>query len=94
MADITDLILEDHTWFRTQFFALDLLYGRDTPDHDLRQVWGPLATRLDMHASAEEELFYPQLLRRGQEDPEEETLDAIGDHNAIRDGVRDASLGR
>jgi hypothetical protein len=53
-------------------------------------VWGPLATKLDLHAIAEEEIFYPQLLRRGTEDPEEATLDAIGDHNDIRDGVHAA----
>jgi hypothetical protein len=29
-------------------------------------------------------------LRRGTEDPEEATLDAIGDHNDIRDGVHAA----
>jgi hypothetical protein len=45
----------------------------------------------DVHAYAEETLFYPQLLKRGEDDPEEETLDAIGDHNDIRDGVRDAN---
>jgi hypothetical protein len=50
----------------------------------------PLATKLDLHAIAEEEIFYPQLLRRGTEDPEEATLDAIGDHNDIRDGVHAA----
>jgi hypothetical protein len=30
-------------------------------------------------------------LTRGVDDPEGETLDAIGDHNDIRDGVRDAN---
>ena len=53
-------------------------------------MWDPLATKLDLHAIAEEEIFYPQLLRRGTEDPEEATLDAIGDHNDIRDGVHAA----
>ncbi len=42
-----------------------------------------------MHALAEEKIFYPQLLAHG-EDPEDETLDAIGDHNEIRDGVAQA----
>jgi hypothetical protein len=56
----------------------------------VERVWRPLATRLDLHAVAEERIFYPQLLRQGAEDPREETLDAIGDHNDIRDGVHDA----
>jgi hypothetical protein len=38
-----------------------------------------------VHAYLEEKIFYPQLLQRGADDPEGETLDAIGDHNDIRD---------
>lgn len=91
MADITQLILDDHEWFRTQFAALDDLRARDAGAEELRTVWDPLAAHLDLHAVAEEEIFYPQLLKRG-EDPEDETLDAIGDHNDIRDGVHDAGL--
>jgi hypothetical protein len=49
---------------------------------------------LDVHAYIEEKIFYPQLLQRGADDPEGETLDAIGDHNDIRDGVGDANAAR
>lgn len=91
MADITQLILDDHEWFREQFAALDELQARSAGAEELRTVWAPLAAHLDLHAVAEEEIFYPQLLKRG-EDPEAETLDAIGDHNDIRDGVHDADL--
>jgi hypothetical protein len=87
MADITSLILDDHDWFRRQFARLDDL----TDPADLVEVWQPLADLLDVHARAEEEIFYPQLLRRG-DDAEEETLDAVGDHNDIRDGVHEAAL--
>ncbi len=91
MADITDLILGDHTWFREQFAALDNLQGQTPPDSDaLKGVWDPLARHLDVHAVAEEAIFYPQLLAKG-ENPEDETLDAIGDHNDIRDGAHDAA---
>lgn len=91
MDDITQLILEDHEWFRERFAALDELQGQDPVDVDaLRSVWTPLAERLDVHAIAEEEIFYPQLLRKG-ESPEDETLDAIGDHNDIRDAVNEAN---
>ncbi|WP_214369733.1 hemerythrin domain-containing protein [Pseudonocardia sp. H11422] len=91
MPDITQLILDDHEWFRREFAALDDLRARTPMDADaLRTVWEPLAARLDVHAIAEEEIFYPQLLRHG-DDAEDETLDAIGDHNDIRDGVHDAA---
>ena len=86
MPDITELILDDHEWFRRQFAAMDDL---DDPAA-LAKVWEPLAALLDVHAEAEEEIFYPALIRRG-DDAEDETLDAIGDHNDIRDGVREAS---
>lgn len=90
MADIVELILRDHAWFRRQFEALDELRARTPGDAAaLEAVWTPLARRLDLHAVAEEEIFYPQLLRVG-EDPRDETLDAIGDHNDIRDGVHAA----
>ena len=91
MADITMLILADHEWFREQFAKLDYLQAQTPADQTaLARVWRPLADKLDVHAYIEEKIFYPQLLMRGTEDAEGETLDAIGDHNDIRDGVRDA----
>jgi hypothetical protein len=92
MPDITALILADHAWFREQFARLDLLQARATvKDEALEKVWHPLSEKLDVHAYIEEKIFYPQLLKRGVDDPEGETLDAIGDHNDIRDGIRDAN---
>ena len=89
--DITHLILDDHERFRREFAQLDeLRAARSTTAADLNRVWAPLADFLDVHAAAEEEVFYPELLRKGSDDAEGETLDAIGDHNDIRDGVRDA----
>ncbi len=91
MPDITELILADHAWFRRQFIALSDLRTSTPPDTEqLTGVWQPLADRLDVHALAEEKIFYPELLAVG-DDPEDETLDAIGDHNDIRDGVHDAA---
>jgi hypothetical protein len=92
MADITALILADHDWFREQFAELDYLQAQTPANRGaLERVWRPLADKLDVHAYIEEKIFYPQLLKRGADDPEAETLDAIGDHNDIRDGVRDAN---
>ena len=91
MTDITMQILNDHNWFREQFARLDYLQARESTEPDaLERVWRPLADKLDVHAYIEEKIFYPQLLQRGVDDPEGETLDAIGDHNDIRDGVREA----
>jgi Hemerythrin HHE cation binding domain len=91
VPDITTLILDDHAWFRRQFAALDELQAAPTSDpRELTRLWEPLAERLDVHAIAEEKIFYPQLLAHG-EDPEDETIDAIGDHNQIRDGVAQAT---
>ncbi len=86
IADITQLILDDHETFRREFAALD----DAAKSEQLREIWEPLAALLDLHAAAEEAIFYPQLLRRG-DDAEDETIDAIGDHNDIRDGVREAA---
>ena len=92
MADITMLILADHDWFRQQFAKLDILQARTPTDRAaLARVWRSLANKLDVHAYIEEKIFYPQLLERGADDPEGETLDAIGDHNDIRDAVRGAN---
>lgn len=92
MADITRLILADHEWFRAQFAKLDELQAQEpVGGAALERVWRPLADKLDVHAYIEEKIFYPQLLKRGADDPEGETLDAIGDHNDIRDAVRAAN---
>jgi hypothetical protein len=92
MADITELILADHDWFRERFAKLDELQAQTPIDRAaLERVWRPLGEKLDLHAYIEEKIFYPQLLKRGADDPEGETLDAIGDHNDIRDGVRAAN---
>lgn len=87
MPDICDLILDDHETLRRRFAELD--EQRDIGLDALQRVWEPLGVLLDLHAAAEEEVFYPRLLARG-DDAKAETTDAIRDHNAIRDAVRDA----
>jgi hypothetical protein len=86
--DITDLILADHHEQRRAFARLD-----DTPKDDveaLTLLWGDLAHFLEVHAAAEEAVFYPELLRVADDDGEE-TKDAIGDHNDIRHGIEEAA---
>ncbi|CUU59655.1 cation-binding protein [Frankia sp. CcI49] len=87
MADIVDLIYADHDWLRRHFLYLDYA----TSNAELKAVWEVLATRLDTHAEAEETVFYPALLKKGEAgEPEDETEDAIEDHNKIRAAVADA----
>ena len=88
--DITQLILDDHHEQRRLFAIIDQIADDDVQSLDA--VWGRLATFLEVHAKAEEDLFYPALLRvgdgaGGKASAESETLDAIKDHNEIRDAV-------
>src|SRR3984957_1252967 len=62
----------------------------------LSALWGRLAVFLELHAAAEEQIFYPALLQVGlaarrRAGVEDETLDAIHDHNDIRDAVTDVA---
>ena len=88
--DITQLILDDHHEQRRLFAILEQIDRTDTGS--LSAVWDRLAAFLELHAQAEEEIFYPQLLQVGiasrrRAGVEDETVDAIGDHNEIRDAV-------
>lgn len=86
MPDVTLLILQDHDTMRSMFAELDGL--RDDQER-AAAVWTELADLLEVHATAEEEHFYPALLQHVP-DSEEETKDAIGDHDDIREGIRRA----
>lgn len=83
MSDITQAILDEHEWFRRRFAELD---GVSDPEA-LEVLWRLLAGKLEIHADAEEEIFYPELLHKGDH-AVDETDDAIGDHDDIRDAVR------
>ena len=91
--DITELILSDHQEQRRRFAMLDEIDREDTAT--LAALWARLAAMLEVHAEAEELYFYPELLalgKRRDDDAEvEETEDAIGDHNDIRDGILEAA---
>ena len=88
--DITQLILDDHHEQRRLFAILEQIDRADTGT--LEAIWARLSAFLEVHAAAEEAIFYPELLRvgirtGGTGSAEEETLDAIGDHNDIRDAI-------
>lgn len=88
--DITQLILDDHQEQRRLFAIIDQI-----PDDNvaaLSAVWHRLSTFLETHAKSEEIWFYPRLLQVGiakgvGDEAAEETIDAIKDHNEIRDGI-------
>jgi len=93
-VDITQLILDDHHEQRRLFAMLEQIDRTDT--EALAAVWGRLGIFLELHAAAEEKLFYPALLQVGlaarrAAGVEAETLDAIGDHNEIRDAVAEVA---
>jgi Hemerythrin HHE cation binding domain len=94
LVDITQLILDDHHEQRRLFAILEQIDRSDT--EALAAVWGRLAAFLEVHAAAEEAIFYPALLRVGiaarrKAGVEDETLDAIHDHNEIRDAVAEVA---
>ena len=87
--DITQVILDDHAEQRRLFAALEDIGPTDPAASTA--VWGRLSALLDVHAEAEERLFYPELVALGRRDDgqeAEETEDAVHDHNEIRDAVR------
>ncbi|WP_027347193.1 hemerythrin domain-containing protein [Hamadaea tsunoensis] len=86
MDDITALILDDHAAFRRGFARLD---DADDP-RGQAAVWEPLARHLEIHAEAEEAILYPHLIRRGGPDADDETEDALRDHNKIRDAIAES----
>ena len=93
VMDITELILSDHHEQRRMFAILDEA-GHDPAR--LTPLWQRLSVLLEVHAAAEERLFYPRLLAvgtgaDGADSPAEETTDAVRDHNDIRDGIRRAA---
>ncbi|MFC9435331.1 hemerythrin domain-containing protein [Nocardia sp. NPDC057030] len=95
--DIAELILDDHHEQRRLFAILEQIDRADT--EVLSAIWGRLASFLELHALAEEEIFYPALLQVGiaakrKGTVEDETLDAIHDHNEIRDAVADVARHR
>ena len=83
--DITQLILDDHYEQRRRFAMLEQV-GRGNPAV-LGALWARLAVFLEVHAAAEEQIFYPELLRVTSGAAEGETLVAIHDHNDIRDAI-------
>ncbi len=82
--DVTELILDDHATFRRLFARLD----DATTNDERREIWVALAPLLSAHVIAEEQTFYPALLKAAHDDAD--VKDMIHDHNEIRDAVHAA----
>jgi hemerythrin-like domain-containing protein len=78
--EITALVMSEHEAFRRAFADLD---QADDPG----SAWQDLADRLEVHAVAEEQLFYPVLADEAT-DGVEDGLAAVREHNDIRHAVR------
>ena len=93
--DITQLILDDHHEQRRLFAILEQIGRADTAA--LSAVWGAAGHFLELHAAAEEAIFYPALLQvglaaqAGRPGRKKRPLDAIRDHNDIRDAVAEVA---
>ncbi len=81
--DIVTLILSDHDAFRRWFVALEEM----TEGAEQKAAWEDLRDRLEVHASGEEQVFYPHLLQE-VDDSVDDTKHAVKDHNEIRDACR------
>jgi hypothetical protein len=81
--DITVLIRSEHDAFRRAFTEIEQITEKD----ELASRWRELSDQLEVHASGEEEVFYPELLR-DVADSESDTEHAVKDHNEIRETTR------
>ena len=75
--EITALVLAEHEVFRRAFAALE-----DLGVEELAAAWEELHAKLEVHAVAEEQLFYPLLAQEAG--GEQETAEGVHDHNEIR----------
>lgn len=77
--EITALVMSEHDAFRRAFTGLD-------DAEDLSAAWQELVARLEVHAVAEERLFYPVLADEADTGVEDGKT-AVREHNDIRHAV-------
>ncbi|WP_375498464.1 hemerythrin domain-containing protein [uncultured Jatrophihabitans sp.] len=81
--EITAMVMNEHDAFRRAFADLE-------QSDDLAAAWTDLADRLEVHAVAEERLFYP-VLADEVDDGVRDGKTAVREHNDIRQSVRDVA---
>ena len=79
--EITALVMSEHEAFRRAFADLEQADDLDT-------AWTELADRLEVHAVAEERLFYPVLAQEADDGKADGKI-AVREHNDIRQAVRE-----
>ena len=82
MKDIVDLIRDDHEEQRLAFSHLESA----TQASEQQSGWEHLRGLLEVHAAAEEAVFYPEVARLS-ESSAEQTEDAVEEHNQLRDAI-------
>jgi Hemerythrin HHE cation binding domain len=93
-ADISELVMADHRRIRRLSAVLDDATRRDGAlDSMFAYAWRRLASLLEAHAAAEEEICYLPMFRFGP-DAAEDRRAAIADHDDIREAIKEASLHR
>jgi hemerythrin HHE cation binding domain-containing protein len=91
-ADICELVMADHRRIRRLSAALDDAARWDGESGStLAHAWLRLATLLEAHAAAEEEICYLPMSRY-RPDAAEDRRAAIADHDDIREAIKEASL--
>ena len=100
MADVIDLITDDHARIRRLFAALDefahdgeQLTGSPAPSGDdrmLGETWSALSRLLDAHIDAEEEICRLAMTAAGQ--PDDRLEASFADHWDIQEALAEAQL--
>lgn len=91
-ADIIELIMADHRRIRRLSQAVDdAARYSDGPDWALAAAWQQLATLLEVHTRAEEEICYLPMFGSGPQGTER-MRDAHACNDDIREAIREASL--
>ena len=84
MADIIDLVLRDHHAVESLFEKLQAAVGAE----DQATLFAQTREALERHASAEEKVLYPRV-RKEVPDGREEVEDAVGEHDQIRESLKE-----
>lgn len=93
-ADVIELVMADHRRIRRLREMLENGVRRGPAGRSgwMRiQIWDRLAELLEAHMSAEEEICYLPMSRSGSVSPERR-LDAVADHDDIREAISEARL--
>jgi hypothetical protein len=93
--DVIELIMADHRRIRRLREALydALHFGESDPESVLAHVWQRLASLLEVHARAEEEICFLPMSGSGP-GAAGRIRDAVCDHDDIREAISEASLQR